>query len=187
MASENTGGVNLGTFPKESDSKRKIFFQCNQIKDFITWKEDADLLVPVWYIQMTRVELLMLFKPCFSVLNRNRSRSGGLSALVMGHLGHSFYFIAEISYTVFLIQLLLFFFFLFIIVLQRIWFSKVTHHQSQDFSQFDDKITAIFSLARYSLSGTAKFFFFFKSHLITTRSIFYSIHHNFTFWIYSIW
>lgn len=53
----------------------------------------------------------MLFKPCFSVLNRNRSRSGGLSALVMGHVGHSFYFIAEISYTVFLIQLLLFFFF----------------------------------------------------------------------------
>lgn len=26
MASEKTGGVNLGTFPKESDSRRKINF-----------------------------------------------------------------------------------------------------------------------------------------------------------------
>lgn len=127
----------------------------------------------------------MVFNPCFSGLNRNRSRSGSISALPMGHLGplilfHSRDFLHHLPHSppTFLKNI----HYIIAVNLVLKCYPGCPNHQSQEFLSYDDKVIGIISLAFCSLPGTAKFF----THItITTKSIFYSIDHNVAFFIYS--
>lgn len=124
----------------------------------------------------------MVLIPCISVLNRNRSRSGGKSALAWAIWAHLFYLIAEIPYTISLIHLL---------HVKKCSLQGCCESGSQrlprgvliikakNFSIVMTKSQV--SLLWYLILFQAQLNSLQTSHLITARSIFCSINHNFTF------